>query len=51
MAGSIPSLPPSCPVAEPICLRLRLHHAHLPAPVHAKTTVNIGVGWIYSSVL
>jgi len=53
VASSIPSVPPSCPVAEPICLRLRLrlHHAHLPAPVHAKTAVNIGVVWIYSCVL
>jgi len=49
VASYIPSVPPSCPVAKPICLRL--HHAHLPAPVHAKTTVNIGVVWIYSCVL
>lgn len=45
----LPSVPPSCPVAEPICPRLR--HAHLPAPVHAKTTVNNGVVCIYSCML
>lgn len=50
VASSIPSVPQSYPVAEPVCPRLR--HMHLLAPLHAKTTaVNNGVVWIYSCVL
>lgn len=50
VASSVPSVPQSYPVAEPVCPRLR--HAHQLAPLHAKTTaVNNGVVWIYSCVL